>query len=48
MYTTICVIGPIWIEIILRSDLLHPKDSDFSPSTHDHIAGPQVDELGKL
>ena len=48
VYTTMCVIAPIWIEIILSSDLLHPKDSDFSPSTHDHIAGPQVDELGKL
>ena len=48
VYTTMCVIAPIWIEIILSSDLLHPKDSDFSPSTHDHIAGPHVDELGKL
>lgn len=48
VYTTMCVIAPIWIEIILRSGLLHPKDSDLFPGTHDHIAGPQVDELGKL
>jgi len=48
MYTTMCVIAPVRIEIIIRSGLLHPKDSDLSPGTHDHIAGPQVDELGKL